>query len=285
MTRNALMQCMTILTVAMAAAPFTALAQEPAPLDRFYVSGDLESSAVEFDARWDYDDETRGREMDFGSELGLEHIAGHFWEAGATVADAHRFEVFGWNFHDEGSRSLPNQVVLRGATYGPGTRVNSSLNVNMKGVAYTWFFNRGERHAFGAGVGAVRYELSSQVDFVVGGFPGTFILDNHFSEEITMPMVRAEYARTFGDKWRFLADASYVRRSGDADKGRGVELNAGIEFLPVRHFSVAVRYNVARVDLDMEGRPPNEGSAADPDYWGTMHIRRRGPQFYVSLRY
>jgi hypothetical protein len=275
---------MTILTVAMAAAPLPALAEAPVLLDRFYVSADLQSSAVDFGARWDYDDVSRGREVDFG-ELGLAHITGHLWEAGTTLGGAHRFEAFGWNFDDKGFGRLPNQVVVHGNTIAADTRVNSSLNVNMQGVAYTWFFNRGDRHAFGAGVGAVRYELSSQVDFNVGGFPGSFTIDNHFGEEIDMPMVRAEYVRSFAGKWRFIADASYAHRSSDNAKGRGTEVNAGIEFLPVRHLSLAVRYNQTRVDFDLQGRRPEETSAADPDYWGSMRMRHSGPQLIASLRF
>lgn len=284
MSRKALMHRMTILSVAMVAAPVPAFAEEQAPLDRFYVSGDLQSSSVDFGARWDYDDTSRGREVDFG-ELGLAHITGHLWEAGATLAGAHRFEAFGWNFQDKGFGRTPNPVLIHGTDLAAGAKVNSSLNVNMKGAAYTWFFNRGERHAFGAGVGAVRYKLSSQVDFKVGGFPGSFTIDNHFDEEITMPMVRAEYVRAFAGKWRFVADASYVHRGSDDAKGRGTELNAGIEFLPVRHLSLAVRYNQTSVDLDLRGRRPEETSAADPDYWGSMHMRHSGPQLIASLRF
>jgi len=284
MSRNALIHRMTILSVAIAAAPLSALADAPAPLDRFYVSADLQSSAVDFDVRWDYDDESRGREVGFG-ELGLAHITGHMWEAGATLGGVHRFEAFGWNFGDKGFGRLPNEVVVHGNTVAAGTRVNSYLNVNMQGLAYTWFFNRGERHAFGVGVGAVRYELTGQADFNVAGFPGSFIIDNHFGEKIDMPMVRAEYVRTFGEKWRFVADASYAHRGSDNAKGRGTEANAGIEFLPVRHLSIAVRYNHTRVDLDLQGRRPEETSAADPDYWGAMHMRHSGPQLIASLRF
>lgn len=284
MSRSALIHRITILSVAMAAAPLPALADAPVLLDRFYASADLESSSVDFGARWDYDDVSRGREVDFG-ELGLAHITGHSWEAGATLAGAHRFEAFGWNFGDRGFGLLPNQVSIHGNTMAAGTRVNSSLNVNMKGVAYTWFFNRGERHAFGAGVGAMRYELSSQVDFKVAGFPGSFIIDNHFGEEVEMPMVRAEYVRSFAGKWRFVADASYVHRDSDNAKGRGTEVNAGIEFVPARHLSLALRYNQTRVDLDLQGRRPEETSAANPDYRGSMHMRHSGPQLIGSLRF
>ena len=286
MSRNALIHRMTILSVAIAAAPLPALADADAPvlLDRFYVSADLQSSAVDFDVRWDYDDESRGREVGFG-ELGLAHVTGHMWEAGATLGGVHRFEAFGWNFGDKGFGRLPNEVVVHGNTVAAGTRVNSYLNVNTQGIAYTWFFNRGERHAFGVGVGAVRYELTGQADFNVAGFPGSFIIDNHFGEKIDMPIVRAEYVRAFAEKWRFVADASYAHRGSDNAKGRGTEANAGIEFLPVRHLSLAVRYNHARVDLDLRGRPPEETSAADPDYWGAMRMRHSGPQLIASLRF
>lgn len=285
MRRNASIRRMTILSVVAAATPIAALAEEPAVLDRFYVSTVLPSQPLDFRVRWDYDDEHRGSDVNYRRDLDMPGIFGHPWEIGATFADAHRFEAFGLNVGQESLRTTSKPVVVHGNGITAGSRVSANLDIDMKGLAYTWFFERGERHAFGIGVGAVQYELSSRMDFIVGGFPGDFVIDQHFDEDVVMPMARAEYVRTFAGKWRFGADASYLHRGSGDTRGHGMELNAGIEFLLARHVSLAVRYNETRVDLDLEGKRPEETSAADPDYSGAMHIRQRGPKIVASLRF
>lgn len=281
-----LLQGAKILFLLAAAGPATALAQEvAAPLDRFYVSAGMYQNHTEFGGRWDYNDENPGIDFDYEEDLGFPRFRERLWETGATFAGAHRLQAFGWHFGEDFTGRTKNSVNLHGDRTAAGSRVEGNLDVDIQGVAYTWFFNRSERHALGMGIGAVRYRMASEVDFIYSGFPGDFIGENRFDETVDMPMVRAEYVRSFSKEWRAVADVSYLRKSGGGVKGDGAELNAGVEFLPLPYFAVALRYNYSRADFDFDRDYPPDTFLQNRHYQGTMRIRNSGPQLYASIRF
>lgn len=287
MTTNRFLQGKAkILLVMTAASPAAVQAQEVvAPLDKFYLSAGVYQNHTEFGGRWDYDDENRGTNSDYEEDLGFPRFRERLWKAGATFDGAHRLQAFGWHFGEDFTGSAKSSVNLNGNGMIAGGRVEGSLDVDVRGVAYTWFLNRSEKHAFGMGLGAARYHMASEVDFIYSGFPGDFIAENRFNETVDMPMVHAEYVRSFSKEWRAVADVSYLRKPGGGIKGDGAELNAGVEFLPLPHFALALRYNYSRADFDFDRDYPPGIVTYNRKYQGTMHIRNSGLQLYTSIRF
>ncbi|MGH8026722.1 MAG: hypothetical protein ACREO0_08340 [Pseudoxanthomonas sp.] len=270
-----------------ATSPLALMAQESAPpLDRVYLSGGIYQNHTQFKVRWDYvDGSAPGTPFDYEKAMGFPRFSEQLWEAGATVAGAHRFQVFGWRFDGDVVGKVRQTAFINGSWQAAGDSVNGSLEVDQKGAAYTWFFNRDDRSAFGVGVGAIRYRISSKLYFDKAGFPGVITIDNKFDTAFDMPLARAEYARSLGNYLRAGADISYLRKSSGSMTGSGFDTNVSIEYLPAPLVSFGLRYNVYRLDLEKEATVAADASNGLHEFQGPMKIRNRGPQLFMTIRY
>lgn len=250
-----------------------AVAQDAAMLDRVFVSAAISVNETEIGADQGYQDVARG--------VPLEEP---LWRAGATLGDSHRVQVTLWKVGNT-YRGITTEpvTVIGGVGYFSGAAFFSAFDIRIETLSYTWFPLSDAGQAFGIGVGASRIRIDNETSVIVEGFPGDFEIDGSSRERVTLPQVRAEYARLIGE-WRFGAEASVGRKTGGQIRARSTEANVSLEYLPVPLAAIGVRYSIHRTQLEPTsamwlGMGPGESES------GNFRIRSATPQLYIALRY
>jgi len=248
------------------------------PVDRFYVGVGHYWSDNDLDTRWDSSDGSLGTTINFQRDLGFEDSQGAlFWNVGGSLGEdhQHKFDAFSYDYDDESVRLLSRDLNIEENTYPAAAAFAGSLDIKISGLSYTWFFNRSEHHAFGVGVGAVRYDLSADLAAALVTEEQSVSVENRFSEDAWAPMLRAEYVQSLAEHWRWGAALSYVKKSGGNVSGDAVDAQVKVEYFPWEHFGFSLRYNYNDVDLDFDR------SRFD----GNINLKNRGPQLVAVLRY
>lgn len=250
-----------------------AVAKDAAVLDRVFVSGAISVNETEIGADQAYLDVAREARLD-------ESI----WKAGATLGDSHRVQATFWKVGNvyRGITTEP-ATMIGGGGYFSGAAFSSAFDVRIETLSYTWFPLSDAGQAFGIGVGASRIRIDTETSVIVEGFPGDFEIDGSARERVTLPQVRAEYARLIGE-WRFGAEASVGRKTGGQMRARSTEANVSLEYLPVPLAAIGVRYSIHRTQFEPAsamwlGMGPGESES------GNFRIRSATPELYITLRY
>lgn len=259
--------------------PVVALAQDYLPpVDRFYAGVGRYWSDNDLDTRWDATDGSQGTNVNFQRDLGFEDKQGAlFWNIGGSLGAGHQHKIdaFGYDYDDESIRLLNRDLGIEDNTYPVDAAFAGELDVKVTGLSYTWFFNRSDQHAFGVGLGAVRYEVSADLAAAVVSEGSSITYENRLSEDAWAPMLRAEYAYSFAEHWRWGATLSYVKKSGGNVSGDAVDAQVEVEYFPWQHFGFSLRYNYNDVDLDFERRR----------FDGNVNLKNRGPQLLAMVRF
>lgn len=255
-----------------------AATQDTAVLDRVYVSGAIPTESAEFGARWDYQDLARGTQLDYYDDLGLPDFDESLRKAGVTLSGSHRVQATRWKIGNAYRGRTTKPLIIEGSGFSSGTAISNMLDAKIETLSYTWFFKRDAEQAFGIGVGASRIRIENNLSAIVEGFPGDFEIDSSANERVTLPHVRAEYARLIGD-WRVGADASFGRRNGGLLEARSHEAGISLEYLPAAVMAVGLRYSIHRTELE------RTGPAAESPFTGNLRINSATPQLYITLRY
>lgn len=261
-----------------------AAAQAGAVLDRVYLSSAIPLESTEFGARWDYPGLSSGPQVDYYDDLGLPHFDESQWKAGVTLADSHRLQATRWKIGNAYRGRTTRPITIDGSGFSSGTAISNSLDAKIETLSYTWFLAKDARQAWGIGLGTSRVRIENKLSAIVEGFPGEFEIDSSASERVTLPHVRAEYARRIGD-WRVGADASLGRRSGDRLAARSQEASVSLEYLPASVMAIGVRYSIHRTELERNNPAASGMPAPASTFSGNFRIRSATPHLYITLRY
>ena len=246
-----------------------AMAQDAAILDRVFVSGAIAVNETELETGEEY--------LDSAGKSGIDDS---IWKVGATLGGSHRFQASHGKVGNvyRGTTTQP-VTMIGGVGYLSGAEFSSALDVEIQTLSYTWFFSKDAERAFGIGVGASRIRIDNDATVIVAGFPGDFEIDSSARERVTLPQVRAEYARLVG-AWRIGAEASVGRKSGDELRARSIEAAVSLEYLPAPVMAVGVRYAIHRTHLE-----PGNQTWLGAEAGGDFRVRSKTPQLYITLRY
>ena len=272
---------LALLAMLALAVPGAGRAAEQAPLpvlDRFRLSAGLFSANHELSGRWDSRSGRIGTPFDFQRDLGFSpRVRTPFWMLGAGFGGERQWQVnlFHFETDDDASRTLEHSLDLGDDSYQAGARFTGSLDTTVSGASLSWFFHRTPASASGAGLGVIDYRLRSQLRATITSQGRVIDVGSGFDEQAWAPMLRGEYVRRLGDRWRMAAAVSYVSADLDNVSGRVIDAYLRLDYFPTARLGLTLRYahNIIDVDLHRDS------------YDGTVHLHSHGPQLFTTLRF
>lgn len=259
--------------------PATSLAQDALPpVDRFHVGAGRYRADHDLDTRWDASDGALGTHVNFQRDLGfVDRQDALVWSIGGSLGEErrHAFDAFGYDYDDDTTRLLDRTLQIGDNAYPVGADLAGRMDLKVTGVSYTWLFHHDGQRAFGVGLGAMRYdvEIDLEATAVVAGAPVAYA--NTLSEDEWAPMLRAEYAQSLSDRWRWGASLAYTKKTGGNVTGDARDLQVRLEYFPWQRVGFSLRYNYNDVDLDLERTR----------FDGNLNLNNRGPQLLAMLRF
>lgn len=266
----------------LAVAPFVAGAEEISPIDRFYVSAGVYKSGNDVKLRWQPSSGTiPGSHVDLKRNLGIDTDGTDpFFEIGGSFGHGkkghrHKFEAFHYRYDGKSSLLLDGDYTIGDDIYVEGADFEGDLDVKMTGLSYTWFFHNRNGNALGAGLGAIRYDVSATFGAAAIVNEQIETVQGAMSEAAWVPQIHAEYAKSLSKHWRIGLDASYIKKSGGSVEGKAIDVGAKVDYMPWDHFGVSLRYNYNDVELDFK----------KSRFSGDVDIKTRGPQLMATYRF
>ncbi|WP_334180039.1 hypothetical protein [Pseudoxanthomonas sp.] len=259
--------------------PTMAAAQEfLPPVDRFYAGAGRYWADHDLDTRWDASDGAVGTHVNFQRDLGfVDRQDALVWSIGGSVGAErrHKLDAFGYDYDDASTRVLDRALEIGDNAYPVDAAFDGRLDLDITGVSYTWMFLQDGRRAFGVGLGAMRYEIAADLDAsaAVAGTPVAYA--NDLSEDAWAPMLRAEYAHSLSEHWRWGASLAYTKKTGGNVTGDARDVQVRLDYLPWQRFGFSLRYNYNDVDLDF----------TRTRFDGNLDLNNRGPQLLALLRF
>ncbi|MEL1265890.1 hypothetical protein [Pseudoxanthomonas putridarboris] len=267
---------------AFAMAPSPAAAEDLSPVDSFFVSAGVYRSSNDVKLRWHPSSGAgAGSRVDLKRDLGIDTDGTDpFFEIGGSFGHGrnghrHKFEAFRYSYDGGSSLTLDGDYVIGDGTYVDGADFEGDLDVEMTGLSYTWFFHNRDGHAFGVGVGAIRYDITASFAAAARADEEIEAVYGSVSEAAWVPQIHVEYARSLSRHWRIGLDASYVKKSGGSVEGDAVDIGAKVDYLPWQHFGFSLRYNYNDVELDFK----------KSRFTGDIDVKSRGPQLIATYRF
>lgn len=252
-----------------------ATAQDLPALDRFRVSVGAYHSQNDVDIRSDRG-EFQGSEVNFHRDLGFDdNQTGLVWNLAATPFRHHQLSAFGYRYDSDADKTLSQDFVIDGETFSASATFTGDLDIAVSGVAYTWFFHHSEHKAFGIGLGAVRYDVESDLFAILAAEGTVQTASAGIEEDAWAPLLRAEYTHVLHPRWRLNIEAAAVRKPSGSISGTAIDAGIALGWYPWRHFGFVARYNYNDIDLDLD----------KSSYSGDIDIRNSGPQILLSARF
>lgn len=247
-------------------------------LDRFRLSAGIFSANHELAGRWDSGSGRIGTPFDFQRDLGFSpRLRTPFWMLGAGLGRERQWQVdlFHFETDDDGSRTLERPFELGDDSYQAGARFTGSLDTTMSGASLSWFFHRRPASAFGVGLGVIDYRLRSQLHATITVEDRVVDVSSGFDEQAWAPMLRGEYVRRLGERWRMAAAAAYISANLDNVSGHVLDAHVRFDYFPTERLGLTLRYahNVIDVNLHRDS------------YEGKVHLHSHGPQLFTTLRF
>ena len=247
-------------------------------LDRVQVAVGIYGSKNGLSGRWDSSTGELGTSFDFHRHLGFDpDDRAWFWSAGFAAGAARQFRIdaFGHRHSAESTRVLDQELLIDGELFPAAARFDGKLRVAIRGASFTWFFHRTGASALGLGLGAVEYELESNLVASVStpGAEGT--IAKLIDQDVTAPLLRGEYIRVLGPRWRAGVALAWIGNGSGKTTGHVVDAHARLEYFPTERAGVSLRYAYNVVDVELERT----------SYDGTVRLERHGPQLLATFRF
>lgn len=252
-----------------------------APVDKYYFSLGAYHANNDVKLRWEPTTGTApGSHIDVKRDLGIDLDGTEaFFEAGASFGHGghhlHKFDMFRYGYDASASMLLNGDLQIGDDLFVEGADFEGEMEIKLLGAAYTWFFHHTDDSAFGVGVGAIRYQVSTALAAAAVVDGEVEAVSAAISESNWVPQVHAEYVRSLSKQWRVGADASYVKKSGGNFSGKAIDVGAKVEYFPWENFGFALRYNYNDIDLDFSRR----------SFTGGIDIKTHGPQLIATMRF
>ncbi len=274
---------LALSAVAALASPAVVQAETLAPVDKYFFSLGTYHANNDVDLKWEPSTgSASGSSIDLKRDLGIDLDGTEgFFEAGASFGHGsrsghrHKFEMFGYGYDAKSSMTLTDGYQIGDEVFVEGADFEGDFEIRLLGASYTWFFHHDDRSAFGVGIGAIRYKVSSALAAAVETDGGIEVASAAISESNWVPQIHAEYVRLLSSHWRVGVDASFVKKSGGGFSGEAIDLGAKVDYFPWEHFGFSLRYNYNDINLDFE----------KSHFTGGIDIKTHGPQLIATLRF
>lgn len=198
------------------------------------------------------------------------------WDVGVALGAHHALRVGGFRVDGEGAGSVTRLLQDEGREVVVDAAARGDLTLQSQVASWTWWTPTRDAQAFGIGLGVARYALRTRIDGVIsvdGGPPGAGTA--RYAVDAMAPVLRLEYRRMLGARWRLCADFGWVRKPRGRLSGDATDAALGVEWLAGPNFGLAMRYTFADLDLRLQREV---GTA-------TLGIRNHGPRLLVTWRW
>ncbi len=182
----------------------------------------------------------------------------------------HRVD-FGWyRVERDGSRRLTREIAFGDTTFPVAIGVDSSIDMEVAKLLYTWSFYHVEKVELAASVGA--HEMS--YDFRLSNASGTLVETKSVSQPLPVFGFRTDY--TINPRWHLLFDVeTFYIEFQDKLRGSLDDIQLSFEYRPLRHVSFGASLNRLAIDAKVD----------ETDYRGSVNDLYRGGQLYIGLHY
>lgn len=243
-------------------------------LDRYQLAAGVYASRNGLSGHWDSNEHVVGTAFSFQRDLGFdgrENLL--FWSGGVGFGPErqYRVDLSGYAHSADSAFVLERDFLINGEVFPAQAQFTGSLDIRTRKASFSWFFHRSEASAFGAGIGVVEYHLRSRLVATLGETAVRARLD----ERVWAPMIRAEYRRALGERWRVGTGLSWIGKGSGGTTGHAVDAYVGVEYFPREHLGLSLRYGYNNVDVDLQR----------VRYDGNVDLDTRGPQLLVMFRY
>ncbi len=261
--------------VALIAPPAAAQQGEYQLFDRFSIA--LEGSWATMDTNLRLDSELlgKGTELDFESDGGLpssEVVPSLSFEW--MMGRRHRLNGWWVNVDRDSFNTLLEEIRFGDEVFPIDEEVRFLFGSEEFGLGYTYYLSRTPRHAFGLGGGFRTLKVTV----------GLAAQDLEISEEgdftAPLPYFLLEYRFGISPKWRLVSDLGVFYISIGDFSGSQLVLDAWVEYLASRRFSVGGGLRGARVDADM-----TTGTEIAGDFTGAVKMSIASGRLFVRLRF
>ena len=259
-----------------------ALAEDLQPLDKYWFGIGVYQSDNGLDIRVDGQDIVTGTDVSFQDDLGFDgHETSLVYDLGATFAERHQLSITGHRYKDSASKILDRDLDINDHVYEVDAQFHGTKDIDVVSAAYTWFFHRDERSAFGVGLGATYYSigLGLSAEATVSGEGGqtTATVEDDWSEAAWLPMMRLQYSQVLNDQWRFNVELAGVRKSEGSSRvsGKARDASVSVDYFPWKNVGFTLKYNYDDIDLRYN----------HSRYRGTMRLINQGPQLMATFKF
>jgi hypothetical protein len=197
------------------------------------------------------------------------------WDASGSLDGRHGWRIGGFRVSGGASGSGSRILIADDQPLDVDARVSGRLALTAHSLAYTRWFEAGEQSVAGVGIGLVRYALATRVEGEVRP-EGQPVLTRtlRYAVDAWAPVLRVAWLRRLGAHWRAGVDLTWVRKPSGALTGHAIDAGLGVEWQPLDHLGLALRYTADDLDLHYVRRIDTAG----------LRVRNRGPQLLFTWR-
>lgn len=182
----------------------------------------------------------------------------------------HRIDFSWYKIDRDGSRSVNREIRFGDATFPVNIGVESSVDMEIGKLAYTWSFYHVEKVELGLSIGA--YIMS--YEFALRNTSRTIVENKSINEPLPVFGLRMDY--TINPRWHVLFDVeTFYIELRDELRGSLDDLQLAVEYRPFRHVAFGASANRLAIDVKAE----------EHDYRGSVTDLYRGGQLYIGFRY
>ena len=188
----------------------------------------------------------------------------------------HRLDFSWFSTRRSGENTLGRPIEVGDIIVDPGTTFNTTLNIDIFQVGYSYSFFQDER--FDLAVGAGAFILPISFEFGARGAGGS--IDEFTSESITAPLpvfnLRGDFAIT--PKWFLRTKVQLFYLELGEFRGGITDVNLGLEYMVFRN--VGFGLNVEKLDLLVEAEG---GDYPGVDFVGRFEFDYLGAMLYLKF--
>ena len=183
------------------------------------------------------------------------------------------------SYHRDGSATLAEEITIDGVTYPVGAQTDSLFNFDIIRGTYSFAFWQNERVRLALGLGVYAVPVRYELDIETTG--GRTVVEG---ADTTLPLPSIALRGEFRLVNRLFLNASVEGMYLELNEFRGslVDLNAGAEYRPWRHFGVGLGYNFMAVNVEGESSSSDYPGA---DFVGRVEVRFSGLFLYGKLSF
>jgi len=207
-----------------------------------------------------------GLEVDVEDALNLDH-----WRF--MKRRRHRLDFTWLSFQRSGETTLGRDITIGDLDIPLGSQVNTTFDLDMYRVGYSWSFKQDDRIDLGVGLGV--YILPISFEITASG-----LLNGAASESITAPLpvlnLRADFA--INPRWvlRTRFDLFYLEISDF--KGSVTSSKVAVEYNPFKHVGFGLSVNSFKLKVEAQGDDyPNL------DFLGSFEYENLGIMAYLNF--